>query len=76
MIEELRTYCLSKKKVSESFPFDESTLVFKVHNKIFALFLLEKDPLRIILKCDPEKAVVELREELREALAGNFTELV
>jgi predicted DNA-binding protein (MmcQ/YjbR family) len=69
MIEELRTYCLSKKKVSESFPFDESTLVFKVHNKIFALFLLEKDPLRINLKCDPEKAV-ELREEFWQVIPG------
>ena len=53
MIEELRTYCLSKNNVKESFPFDENTLVFKVYNKIFALFSLEKDPLRINLKCDP-----------------------
>ena len=69
MIEELREYCLSKKFVSESFPFDESTLVFKVHNKMFALFSLEKDPLRINLKCEPEKAI-ELREEYWQVIPG------
>ena len=69
MIEELREYCLSKKFVSESFPFDESTLVFKVHNKMFALFSLEKDPLRINLKCDSEKAI-ELREEYWQVIPG------
>ena len=29
-IEELRNYCLSLKGVTEEFPFDETTLVFKV----------------------------------------------
>lgn len=32
-IEELREYCISVKGASESFPFDESTLVFKVMGK-------------------------------------------
>ena len=36
-IEQFRTYCLSKKHVTESFPFDDATLVFKVANKLFAL---------------------------------------
>lgn len=54
-IEELRAYCLKKKGVSESFPFNESTLVFKVMNKMFALTSLVGD-LSINLKCDPEKA--------------------
>jgi len=59
-IEELREYCLSKKGVSEGFPFDETTLVFKVMNKMFALTDIEK-PLSVNLKCDPETAI-ELRE--------------
>jgi predicted DNA-binding protein (MmcQ/YjbR family) len=59
-IDELREYCLSKKCASESFPFDQTTLVFKVKGKIFALTDLEK-PLSVNLKCDPEKAVY-LRE--------------
>ena len=59
-IEELRTYCLSLKGVTESFPFGEDTLVFKVMGKMFALSNLEGD-LSINVKCDPEKAI-ELRE--------------
>lgn len=69
MIEELREHCLSKPFVNESFPFDENTLVFKIHNKMFALFSLEKDPLRINLKCDPEKAI-ELREKYWQVIPG------
>jgi len=58
-IEEFREYCLSKKSVTESFPFDETTLVFKVANKMFALTDTEDD-FGLNLKCDPEKAI-ELR---------------
>lgn len=59
-IEEIRAYCLSKKEVTEEFPFDETTLVFKVMGKMFLLTDLEGDP-QINVKCDPDKAV-ELRE--------------
>ena len=69
MIEQIRSYCLSKNKVSESFPFDDTTLVFKVHNKMFALLSLDKDPLQMNLKCDPEKAI-ELREEFHQVIPG------
>ena len=59
-IEEYRDYCISKKGVSESFPFDESTLVFKVGGKMFAL--ADADSFEFInLKSDPERAI-ELRE--------------
>jgi predicted DNA-binding protein (MmcQ/YjbR family) len=59
-IEELREYCLSKKGAIECFPFDEVTLVFKIH-KMFALTNLDGN-LSVNLKCDPEKAI-ELREK-------------
>jgi predicted DNA-binding protein (MmcQ/YjbR family) len=61
-IEQIREYCLKKKGITEEFPFDEETLVFKVMGKIFLLASLESVPLQINLKCDPEKAI-ELREE-------------
>ncbi|WP_127142189.1 MmcQ/YjbR family DNA-binding protein [Flagellimonas marinaquae] len=61
-VEELRELCISKKGVTEEFPFDESTLVFKVMGKMFALVALERLPLQCNLKCDPERAV-ELREQ-------------
>jgi predicted DNA-binding protein (MmcQ/YjbR family) len=61
-IETIREYCLRKKGVSEEFPFNETTLVFKVMNKMFLLASLDSVPLSINLKCDPETAV-ELREK-------------
>jgi len=68
-IEEFRDYCLSKKYVTESFPFDEKTLVFKVANKMFALSGLEHQPATVNLKCNPERAI-ELREEFSDVIAG------
>lgn len=59
-IEKLREYCLSKKRVDETFPFGEDTLVFKVCGKMFALTSLS-EPDRVSLKCEPEIAL-ELRE--------------
>jgi predicted DNA-binding protein (MmcQ/YjbR family) len=67
-IEELREYCILKPGVTESFPFDEVTLVFKVADKIFALTSLDKE-FSVNLKCDPEKAI-ELREQYDAVLPG------
>jgi len=61
-LETIRKYCLEKKFTTESFPFGETTLVFKVGGKMFLLVGLDDLPLQINLKCDPEKAV-ERREE-------------
>jgi predicted DNA-binding protein (MmcQ/YjbR family) len=67
--EVLRQYCISKPGATESFPFDESTLVFKVGGKIFALLDIESRPTTINLKCDPERAVL-LREENQAVVPG------
>lgn len=67
-IESLRAYCLNKKAVTESFPFGEDTLVFKVGEKIFLLVGLDQ-PDSFNVKCDPEKAIA-LREELSEVTPG------
>jgi predicted DNA-binding protein (MmcQ/YjbR family) len=67
-IEELREYCINKPGVTEDFPFDETTLVFKVMGKMFALTDLE-DELHINLKCDPEKAI-DLREQYTNIQPG------
>jgi predicted DNA-binding protein (MmcQ/YjbR family) len=64
-METIRNYCLSKKGTTESFPFGDSTLVFKVVGKIFLLMSLDRLPLQFNIKCDPEKA-----EELREQFAS------
>lgn len=67
-VENVREYCLKKKAVTESFPFDDTTLVFKVVDKIFALLSLDY-PHSINLKCDPQKAI-ELREYYDEIKPG------
>ena len=61
-IETLREYCLSKKAVTEDFPFGEDTLVFRVLTKIFLLVSLSSNPLQFNAKCDPDKAI-ELRDQ-------------
>lgn len=63
-------YCLSKKGVTEHFPFDEDTLVFKVGGKMFALSSLsqwEKGEPTVNLKCDPERAQ-ELRAQFYDII--------
>lgn len=60
-IEEIREYCIAKEVVTEEFPFDDVTLVFKVAGKMFAV-IGTNNPTRLILKCNPERAL-ELREQ-------------
>ncbi|QBZ97444.1 MmcQ/YjbR family DNA-binding protein [Flavobacterium sangjuense] len=72
-IQQLYEFCLSKKAVTEHFPFDEDTLVFKVGGKMFCLTSLkewEKGTPALNLKGDPEKNE-ELRAEY-EAINPGF----
>lgn len=59
-IEEIRDYCLSLPQVTEDFPFDETTLAFRIGEKIFAIIDLDNTEW-FVLKCEPEYAL-ELRE--------------
>lgn len=68
-IEQLHEYALSLPDVTESFPFDETTLVMKAGGKMFLLVSLDADPLQFNVKCDPERAI-ELREEYDCVLPG------
>ena len=67
-IEAYRNYCISKKGVTEEFPFDDKTLVFKVMGKMFTATDID-DFESINVKCDPELAV-ELREKYPGVLPG------
>lgn len=67
-IESLYEYCIKKEGATESFPFGEETLVFKVAGKIFALVNLEGE-LSINLKCDPSLAI-DLRERYSTVSPG------
>ena len=70
-VESFREYCLSLKGVTESFPFDEYTLVFKVGGKMFALVSLDTPEFRVNLKCDPERAI-SLREEYPDHILPGY----
>ena len=67
-IESFRDYCLIKKGVTEEFPFDENTLVFKVMGKMFALTDIDLFE-SINLKCDPEEVLI-LREKYPSVTPG------
>ena len=64
-IESFRAYCLQKKGVTESFPFNETALVFKVLDKMFALTSVDNPEFQINLKCNPERSLF-LREEYHQ----------
>jgi len=68
-IELFREYCISKKGVTEEFPFGEETLVYKVMGKAFALAGMDDVPGSCNLKCDPEKAE-ELRDKYSAIIPG------
>lgn len=67
-LESIRKYCLKKPGVTEHFPFDDVTLVFKVV-KMFALISTDQFPLSINLKFDPEEAI-EAREKYESVIPG------
>ncbi|MDR1681002.1 MAG: MmcQ/YjbR family DNA-binding protein [Prevotellaceae bacterium] len=66
-IEEIHDYCMAKKGVTASFPFDGDTLVFKVAGKMFLFIALEKNSANV--KCDPARAI-ELREQYPFVIPG------
>lgn len=71
-IEQYRNYCISKKGVTEHFPFDDDVLVFKVMGKMFALSSVKKweeGTPSVNLKCDPDRAL-ELRAEYEAVEPG------
>lgn len=73
-IEYFRDFCLSIKGATESFPFDDTTLVFKVMGKMFAYIGLDPKDGEFFanMKCDPERSI-ELRERYEGVQHGYHT---
>ena len=69
-LQDLIDFCLSKKATKQEFPFDDTTLVCKVGNKMFALISLSP-PHYINLKRNPITAV-ELRQKYDTVTAGYY----
>lgn len=59
-IEDIRNYCMGLPYVVEAMPFDDTTLIFKVGGKWFAVADLEHND-KVVVKCDPDLAI-ELRD--------------
>ncbi len=70
-IETFRALCLQLPATTESFPFDDVTLVFKVAGKMYALASLDSHPFSVNLKCDPERAV-QLRADWPEDVKPGY----
>ncbi len=63
-----RDYCLSLPMSEETTPFDETTLVYKVGGKMFALADMV-DFTCVAVKCEPDRAIA-LRERYPEVTPG------
>jgi predicted DNA-binding protein (MmcQ/YjbR family) len=68
--EAMRAYLLAKPGTTEEVPFGPEALVFKVLGKMFALVAWEASPVRVSLKCDPDRAL-ELRSVFK-AVRGAY----
>jgi len=69
---ELHDYCLSLPLTQETTPFDETTLVYKVLDKMFAVTdMVESD--WVVVKCEPEHAIdlKEKYDDIEEAFHFN-----
>lgn len=65
----LRQYLRSKPETVEDHPFGFDTRVYKVHNKMFALYYWEDNLIHINLKCEPMEAV-QLRDVFKSVKPG------
>lgn len=65
-----KQYLSSKPEAIESYPFGDDCAVFKVRNKVFALFFLEfQGGDAMNLKCDPDQALA-LRDVFEGIIPG------
>lgn len=55
-LDALRAYLLGKADAVEVTPFGPQTLVYKIHDQVFALVTACELPLQLTLRCDPERA--------------------
>lgn len=65
-----RTYCLARPEATEDFPFGPEVAVYRVRDKMFALYSVDQTGLGSVnLKCDPLQAQA-LRDIFPAVTAG------
>ena len=65
----LKQYLLSKPEAFEDHPFGFDTQVYKIHDKMFALFVWEGKCIHLNLKCEPNEAI-QLRDVFKSVKPG------
>lgn len=65
----LKQYLLSKPEAFEDHPFGLDVHVYKVHEKMFALYSHEGKHIHVNLKCDPNEAI-QLRDVFKSVIPG------
>jgi predicted DNA-binding protein (MmcQ/YjbR family) len=68
-VEAVYEYCLGLPQTTVDTPFGPDVLVFRVAEKIFAMMGIDHNPVRLNLKCDPERAI-DLRAEHPSIIPG------
>ena len=68
-LEGLKLHCLDLKGTTMDFPFDGSTLVYRVGGKMYCLTDISDERAWANLKCDPLIAH-DLREEFKDIIPG------
>jgi predicted DNA-binding protein (MmcQ/YjbR family) len=66
---QVEDYILSMPNAKLDYPFGEDVAVYKVKDKMFALIVEKKLPVRLSLKCDPQLATL-LREKYDTVMPG------
>jgi predicted DNA-binding protein (MmcQ/YjbR family) len=57
-LDDLKSYLMAKPGATEEVPFGPEALVYKVMGKMFALLAWDESPMRVSLKCDPDRVEV------------------
>lgn len=70
-LDAFRDHCLAKPGATEDLPFGPDALTFKVGGKMFAITNLERLPLGVGLKGDPERWL-DLRERYEGVTTGPY----
>ena len=65
----LRDHLLTYPETTEETPFGPETLVYKVAGKMFAIMTPDDFPVRMNLKCDPDRAL-DLRDQHEAIIPG------
>ncbi|MFN2145529.1 MAG: MmcQ/YjbR family DNA-binding protein [Anaerolineales bacterium] len=71
--EQVDTYFLAKPGTRATYPFDETTRVYKVLGRVYGLFYEKNGELNLTLKCDPDDALA-LRKQYQAIIPGYHTD--